>query len=99
MSKDIKKSTEILKERNKLLDDANQIENNCKIIISAQGKLEKEEKNLQDKKKETEFLKNEEKKFNDDLEKSPEEQQIKMKKDKEKIINDIENSGKETIDD
>lgn len=38
--KDIKKSAEILKERKNLLDVANQIENHCKKIISAQGKLE-----------------------------------------------------------
>ena len=38
--KDIKKSAEILKERNNLLDVAYQIENHWKKIISAQGKLE-----------------------------------------------------------
>ena len=97
--KDIKKSAEILTERYKLLNVANKIENQCKKIIYAQDELEKEEKNLQNKKTESESLKNQEKRFYNILKNSPKEKLIKMIENKEKSIKELGNSWRnETVD-
>ena len=98
--KDIKKSAEILKERNKLLDDAKVIENQCEKIISEQEELEKEEKNIQAKKKESEELKNKEAEYYKKLKESPKEEQIKLIKEKEiQNKNEIARLRNETTDD
>ena len=80
--KDIKKSAEILKERNKLLGEAKNIENQCKKIIYEQEQLENEEKNLKDKKQYSEMLKNQQKDFYKMLSNSSKEEQERLIKDK-----------------
>ena len=57
--KDIKKSAEILTERNRLIGEADILKRDCNLIIEQQSKLSNEESDLETTKKECEFSKKE----------------------------------------
>ena len=80
--KDIKKSAEILTERNRLIGEAEILKRDCTLIIEQQSKLSNEENALETKKKESKYLREKENEFFSDLKKKKNiEETIKSKKE------------------